>query len=73
MITTLATTLTALDRKFVLVVGASIVNVALLVRHYIDAASFVSLVTLTVGAYIAGHSAEKIFAKDGAPDANSTP
>ena len=63
--------LDTVDRKFALAVGAGVANTALLVIGKLDPPSFVTLAGLTVGAYIAGHSAEAIFARQDANPPNS--
>lgn len=58
--------------KFVTVVGAGFVNVGLILGHYIDEGTYMGLTIGTVGAYIAGHSAEAIFSR-GVQDADPKP
>lgn len=55
-------------RRFLLTLGAGVVNTALLVRGYIDQDTFFNLVTWTVGPYIAAGTVQKVM-----PSAPRTP
>ena len=48
------------DEKFIIVVGAGLVNTLLLIGHFVDQSTYATMFSITVGAYITGKTVENV-------------